>query len=128
MAITLTESAAERVRNCLAERGSGVGLRLGITKTGCSGFAYVVNYADSIEPEDTVFDAAGRRRYCRPVCSRNDRWHRNRLRKTGPERSLLSFVTPNPPANAVAVKVSAFNVAVFTKHYFIHYLFKIFSR
>jgi iron-sulfur cluster assembly protein len=59
MAITLTESAAERVRNCLAERGSGVGLRLGITKTGCSGFAYVVNYADSIEPEDTVFDAAG---------------------------------------------------------------------
>ncbi|MBT5892030.1 MAG: iron-sulfur cluster assembly accessory protein [Chromatiales bacterium] len=59
MAITLTESAAERVRNCLSERGSGVGLRLGITKTGCSGFAYVVNYADSIEPEDTVFDAAG---------------------------------------------------------------------
>ena len=59
MAITLTESAAERVRNCLAERGSGVGLRLGITKTGCSGFAYVVNYADSIEPEDTVFDDAG---------------------------------------------------------------------
>ncbi|MDG2155833.1 MAG: iron-sulfur cluster assembly accessory protein [Gammaproteobacteria bacterium] len=59
MAITLTESAAERVRNCLAERGSGVGLRLGITKTGCSGFAYVVNYADSIEPEDTVFDDGG---------------------------------------------------------------------
>jgi iron-sulfur cluster assembly protein len=59
MAITLTESAAQRVRNCLDERGSGVGLRVGITKTGCSGFAYVVNYADSVESGDTVFDEAG---------------------------------------------------------------------
>jgi iron-sulfur cluster assembly protein len=59
MAITLTESAAKRVRNCLDERGSGVGLRVGITKTGCSGFAYVVNYADSVESGDTVFDDAG---------------------------------------------------------------------
>jgi len=59
MAITLTESAAQRVRNCLDERGSGVGLRVGITKTGCSGFAYVVNYADSVESGDTVFDDAG---------------------------------------------------------------------
>jgi iron-sulfur cluster assembly protein len=59
MAITLTESAAQRVRNCLDERGSGVGLRVGITKTGCSGFAYVVNYADSVEAGDTVFADAG---------------------------------------------------------------------
>jgi iron-sulfur cluster assembly protein len=59
MAITLTESAAERVRNCLTERGSGIGLRVGITKTGCSGFAYVVNYADSVDPEDSVFAEAG---------------------------------------------------------------------
>jgi len=56
MAITLTESAAERVRNCLVERGSGIGLRVGITKTGCSGFAYVVNYADQVEDDDTVFE------------------------------------------------------------------------
>ena len=50
MAITLTPAAAERVRHFLAERGHGVGLRLGVRKTGCSGFAYVVNYADSVEP------------------------------------------------------------------------------
>ena len=59
MAITLTESAADRVRNHLEERGSGIGLRLGIKKTGCSGFAYVVNYADEIEPDDIVFDESG---------------------------------------------------------------------
>ena len=41
------------------ERGHGVGLRLGVRKTGCSGFAYVVNYADSVEPGDRVFDSQG---------------------------------------------------------------------
>ena len=56
MAITLTEKAANRVKNFLASRGAGVGLRLGIKKTGCSGFAYVVNYADEVSAEDVVFD------------------------------------------------------------------------
>ena len=56
MAITLTESAAERVRSYLSKRGSGLGLRLGIKQTGCSGFAYVVNYADEIGPDDVVFE------------------------------------------------------------------------
>ena len=59
MAITLTESAAERVRSFLASRGHGVGLRLGIRKTGCSGYAYVVNYADVIAEGDHVFDSGG---------------------------------------------------------------------
>src|ERR1700761_4964637 len=59
MAILLTESAANRVRSHLAQRGMGVGLRLGVKKTGCSGFAYVVNYADEIKPEDAVFEAQG---------------------------------------------------------------------
>ncbi|MDE2306646.1 MAG: iron-sulfur cluster assembly accessory protein [Gammaproteobacteria bacterium] len=59
MAILLTEAAAERVRTHLQKRGSGLGLRLGIKKTGCSGFAYVVNYADAIGPADEVFDARG---------------------------------------------------------------------
>jgi iron-sulfur cluster assembly protein len=59
MAISLTESAADRVRAHLAKRGGGVGLRLGIKKTGCSGFAYVVNYADEIRPEDAVFEVRG---------------------------------------------------------------------
>ncbi len=59
MTILLTESAAERVKSHLAQRGAGVGLRVGIKKTGCSGFAYVVNYADEIHPEDAVFEVRG---------------------------------------------------------------------
>jgi len=59
MAIMLTESAAERVKSHLAKRGAGVGLRVGIKKTGCSGFAYVVNYADEVRAEDAVFEARG---------------------------------------------------------------------
>jgi iron-sulfur cluster assembly protein len=59
MAISLTPAAADRVRHFLAERGRGVGLRLGVRKTGCSGFAYVVNYADAILPGDQVFDSRG---------------------------------------------------------------------
>jgi iron-sulfur cluster assembly protein len=59
MAITLTPAAAERVRHFLAERGHGVGLRLAVRKTGCSGFAYVVNYADEVQAGDRVFDSQG---------------------------------------------------------------------
>ncbi|MDH5501949.1 MAG: iron-sulfur cluster assembly protein IscA, partial [Gammaproteobacteria bacterium] len=50
MAISLTEPAADRVRHFLKSRGQGVGLRVGVKKTGCNGFAYVVNYADKIDP------------------------------------------------------------------------------
>ena len=59
MAISLTTAAAERVRNFLHSRGSGLGLRLGVRKTGCSGFAYVINYADDSHPEDVVFEDQG---------------------------------------------------------------------
>ena len=59
MAISLTESAAERVNNYLNSRGAGIGLRLGITKTGCSGYSYVINYADVVEVEDVVFEDRG---------------------------------------------------------------------
>jgi iron-sulfur cluster assembly protein len=59
MSVSLTPSAADRVRTFLASRGRGVGLRLGVKKTGCSGFAYVVNYADEIGVADAVFDCAG---------------------------------------------------------------------
>jgi len=59
MAISLTESAAERVRNYLASRGKGIGLRVGVKKTGCSGFAYVVNYADEVSAGDIVFEQQG---------------------------------------------------------------------
>jgi iron-sulfur cluster assembly protein len=59
MSVSLTPSAAERVRSFLAKRGSGVGLRLGVKKTGCSGFAYVVNYADEVARNDVVFEDQG---------------------------------------------------------------------
>jgi len=59
MAIQLTESAAERVRSFILAKGRGVGLRLGVKKTGCSGFAYVVNYAETIGSDDTVFEDRG---------------------------------------------------------------------
>jgi iron-sulfur cluster assembly protein len=59
MSVTLTPSAAERVRSFLEKRGRGVGLRLGVKKTGCSGFAYVVNYADELASGDVVFEDRG---------------------------------------------------------------------
>ena len=59
MAISLTASAAERVRSHLARRGSGLGLRLAIKSSGCSGFSYVVDYADEARPDDLVFDSHG---------------------------------------------------------------------
>jgi iron-sulfur cluster assembly protein len=59
MSVTLSESAAERVRSFLSSRGRGLGLRLGIKKTGCSGYAYVVNYAEAIEAGDVVFEDRG---------------------------------------------------------------------
>ena len=59
MTVSLTQSAADRVRSFLEGRGRGVGLRLGVKKTGCSGFAYVVNYADEVGAADVVFEDHG---------------------------------------------------------------------
>jgi iron-sulfur cluster assembly protein len=59
MSVSLTPSAAERVRSFLAKRGGGVGLRLSVKKTGCSGFAYVVNYAEQVAASDVVFEDRG---------------------------------------------------------------------
>ena len=59
MAISLTDSAASRVLSYLDARGSGVGLRLGVTQTGCSGYSYVINYADEIADSDVVFEDKG---------------------------------------------------------------------
>lgn len=59
MAITVTEPAAERIHNFLEKRGKGVGVRLGVRTTGCSGMAYVVEFADDIEETDTVFEDRG---------------------------------------------------------------------
>lgn len=59
MSISLTASAADRVRNHLANRGHGIGLRLGIKATGCSGYSYVIDYADEASPGDLVFEDRG---------------------------------------------------------------------
>ncbi len=59
MAVTLSPAAADRVKSFLASRGHGVGLRLGVKRTGCSGYAYVVNYAEDVGPGDVVFEDRG---------------------------------------------------------------------
>jgi len=59
MAITLTEDAATQIRNQLTKRGKGIGLRVGIKKVGCSGFAYTFDYADELRPGDESFEAHG---------------------------------------------------------------------
>jgi iron-sulfur cluster assembly protein len=59
MAISLTTSAATRVRTFLAKRGRGVGLRLGVRRSGCNGWAYTIDYADAVQPDDVIFDQAG---------------------------------------------------------------------
>lgn len=56
MAITLTNSAANRVQAFLANRGKGIGLRLGVRTSGCSGMAYVLEFADAINDDDSVFE------------------------------------------------------------------------
>ena len=59
MAIELTEEAARHVARELARRGHGEGLRVATKKSGCTGFAYVVDYADDIEPGDQVYESFG---------------------------------------------------------------------
>lgn len=59
MAITLTDVAADRVRTFLDNRGKGVGLRLAIKTHGCSGMAYVMEFADEVETTDNVFETQG---------------------------------------------------------------------
>jgi iron-sulfur cluster assembly protein len=59
MAIELTESAARQIQAQLAKRGRGLGLRVGIKKVGCSGFAYTYDYADAVNEGDHAFEAHG---------------------------------------------------------------------
>lgn len=59
MAITVTEKAAKHVSNFLAKRGKGIGLRLGVRTTGCSGMAYKLEFVDETQSEDVRFDSNG---------------------------------------------------------------------
>ncbi|MFT6372400.1 MAG: iron-sulfur cluster assembly protein [Cocleimonas sp.] len=59
MAIQLTDEAAQRVQTFLTNRGKGIGLRLGVKTTGCSGMAYVIEFVDVLDDSDTVFETNG---------------------------------------------------------------------
>ena len=59
MAVSMTQSAATHVQNFLTKRGKGIGLRLGVKTTGCSGMAYKLEYADTVEDNDQVFESFG---------------------------------------------------------------------
>ena len=57
MSINVSERAAQQIKKQLSKRGKGLGLRLAIKKAGCSGFAYVIDYADEIAENDRVFES-----------------------------------------------------------------------
>ncbi len=59
MAITVTNAAAQRIRKGLEQRGKGIGLRIGVKSSGCSGFAYTVDFADVVEADDNVYEEKG---------------------------------------------------------------------
>ncbi len=59
MSITVTEAAARHVNRYLSKRGKGVGVRLGVKTTGCSGLAYTLEYVDELASEDVVFEGNG---------------------------------------------------------------------
>ena len=59
MTVTLSERAAQHVSNFIAKRGKGIGIRLGVKTSGCSGMAYKLEFADASEPEDVVFESRG---------------------------------------------------------------------
>ena len=58
-AVSLTPAAAEHVRGQIDARGHGVGVRLGVKTSGCSGLSYVLEFVDEVQPEDTVFNTHG---------------------------------------------------------------------
>jgi iron-sulfur cluster assembly protein len=57
--ISVTEIAAKKIKQNLIKRGQGLGIRLGVRTTGCSGLAYVLEYVDSVNAEDIAFDQDG---------------------------------------------------------------------
>jgi iron-sulfur cluster assembly protein len=59
MSVTVTEKAARHIQKTLDKRGKGVGLRLAVKTSGCSGMAYALEFADESQPEDLIFESAG---------------------------------------------------------------------
>ena len=96
MAVTLTEAAAKHVQKFLTRRGKGVGLRLGVKTSGCSGMAYKLEFADEVNSDDQVWESFGvkvivdeksLKRRCMSCC------HRSRLRL--PNRQLIEHMRPD---------------------------------
>ncbi|MEY2700548.1 MAG: hypothetical protein RIQ52_1303 [Pseudomonadota bacterium] len=59
MSVTLTSSACRQIQKQLDKRGKGLGLRLGVRKAGCSGYTYVIDYADTLADNDQIFEQEG---------------------------------------------------------------------
>ncbi len=59
MSVTLSDSAISQVKSQLEKRGKGLGMRLAVKKAGCSGFAYVIDFADELNDDDKIFDTNG---------------------------------------------------------------------
>ena len=66
MAVTMTEAAAKHVRRQLSGRGRGVGIRLGVKTSGCSGMAYVLEFVDEAREEDLMFESHGEQLFIDP--------------------------------------------------------------
>lgn len=64
--ITITENAAKHINDYLSKRGKGLGVRLGVKTSGCSGMAYNLEFVDEAHPEDTVFEEHGAKVYVDP--------------------------------------------------------------
>ncbi len=89
MKIELTEGAAKQIQKQITQRGKGIGLRVGVKDAGCSGFAYVYDYADEVKSDDKLFEAhdakvvgGGREE------PRNPRWLHPRFRQGRPEAGI----------------------------------------
>ena len=59
MSVSVTPKAAAQIRKALAKRGGGVGLRVAVKTSGCSGYAYALEFADAAQPDDLAFDSEG---------------------------------------------------------------------
>ena len=59
MAITMTEAAARHVQKSITKRGKGLGLRLAVKTSGCSGLSYAIEFADETAPDDIAFESHG---------------------------------------------------------------------
>ena len=64
--ITITENAAKHINSYLTKRGKGLGVRLGVKTSGCSGMAYNLEFVDEVNEDDLIFEEHGARVYIDP--------------------------------------------------------------